>query len=559
MLNAIDRQTLKGFDAYGLRDALDRLEKDRFVARVWQHDPDLWKQGDSGHAAVIKNRLGWLGVPEMMEGCVEDLTSFADGVRAEGIKHIVLLGMGGSSLCPIVLRETFGVRQGFPDLVVLDSTSPAAIEEVESKVDLAKTLFVDASKSGTTLESHCFAECFFAKASANMGSPAAAASHFASITDPGTPLEATARRRGYRRVFSNPADIGGRYSALSYFGLVPGAVAGVDIAALLDRASRMAQACAAGVAAHRHPAVMLGAALALAALRGSRDKITFFSSPQISTIGMWLEQLIAESTGKESKGLVPVADEPIGAASAYGNDRVFVSLKCGDDSAQEALCKALSEAGHPVVRIHLRDAVDLGEEFFRWEFATATAGALLGIDAFDEPNVKESKDNTGRILAQGVKPNASAVKPDDDKAFAAHFALAGRADYIALQAFVRPSRHRTHVLQRARAALRDATRAATTLGYGPRFLHSTGQLHKGGPNTGVFVQFVGREGPPLAIPGEPFDFGTLIAAQGLGDLQSLHDHGRRVLSVDLGDDIDSGLEAFAQSVERIAPGLETSN
>jgi glucose-6-phosphate isomerase len=559
MLNAIDRQALKGFDAYGLRDALDRFEKDRFVARVWQHDPDLWKSGDSDHAAVIKNRLGWLGVPDLMEGCVEDLTSFADGVRADGIKHIVLLGMGGSSLCPIVLRETFGVRQGFPDLVVLDSTSPAAIEEVESKIDVAKTLFVDASKSGTTLESHCFAEYFFAKASANMGSPAAAASHFACITDPGTPLEATARRRGYRRVFSNPADIGGRYSALSYFGLVPGAVAGVDIAVLLDRALRMAQACAAGVAANRHPAVMLGAALALAAQRGGRDKITFFSSPQVSTIGMWLEQLIAESTGKESKGLVPVADEPVGAANAYGNDRVFVSLKCGDDSAQEALCNALSEIGHPVVRIHLRDAIDLGEEFFRWEFATATAGALLGIDAFDEPNVKESKDNTSRILAQGVKPDSSAVKPDDEKALAAHLALVRRADYIALQAFVRPSRHRTHVLQRARAALRDATRAATTLGYGPRFLHSTGQLHKGGPNTGVFVQFVGREGPPLAIPGEPFDFGTLIAAQGLGDLQSLHDHGRRVLSIDLGDDIDSGLEAFAQTVERIAPGLELSN
>ena len=554
-MNAIDRLRLAGFEPYHTADVLDRFEAERFVARVWQHDPDLWKPGDPEHAKVIKNRLGWLAVVDMMEGCVDDLASFAEGVRAEGIGHVVLMGMGGSSLCPIVLRETFGVRTGFPELVVLDSTSPVAVREVESKIDVAKTLFIDASKSGATLESHSFAEYFLAQAAAKMGSVASAAAHFACITDPGTMLETTARERGYRRVFSNPPDIGGRYSALSYFGLVPGAVAGVDVAALLERASRMAQACAAGVKADRHPAVALGVALAQAAFRGGRDKITFLASPQIATVGMWLEQLIAESTGKEGKGLIPIADEPPGSSSVYGDDRVFVSLKCGDDSAHEALCRSLEDAGHPVVRIHLRDALDLGEEFFRWEFATATAGALLGIDAFDEPNVKESKDNTNRILAHGVKADPASLLPADEKALAAHFAQVRRGDYIALQAFVHPTPARTHALQHARQTLRDATRAATTLGYGPRFLHSTGQLHKGGPNTGLYVQLVGREGGALQIPGEPFDFGTLIAAQALGDLQSLRDHGRRVISVDLGDDVDVGLAAFARTIDRLAPHL----
>jgi hypothetical protein len=304
--------------------------------------------------------------------------------------------------------------------------------------------------------------------------------------------------------------------------------------------------------------VSLGAALAQAALRGSRDKVTFFASPQIATVGMWLEQLIAESTGKEGKGLVPVADEPAGSVAAYGSDRVFVSLKAGDDSANEALCHALSEAGHPIVRIHLRDAVDLGEEFFRWEFATAIACALLGIDAFDEPNVKESKDNTNRILEQGAPPDPGAIQPDDEKAIAAHISSMQRTGYIALQAFVHPTKTRTHSLQRARGALRDATRVATTLGYGPRFLHSTGQLHKGGPNVGAFIQFVGREGGALAIPGEPFDFSTLIAAQGLGDLKSLRDHGRRVIAIDLGDDIDGGMSEFARTAEKLAPTLRAT-
>ena len=551
MLNAIDRLDLRGFDGFGLASTLDTLEAERFVARLWQHDPSLWKKDDPQAAAVVKNRLGWLTVADVMEDAVEDLAAFADGIRADGLAHVVLMGMGGSSLCPIVLRETFGVRAGYPELIVLDSTSPAAVAAVQARIDVAKTLFIDASKSGSTLESHCFSEFFFAAAAAKLGSQTAAARNFACITDAGTPLEAAGRERGYRRVFVNPGDIGGRYSALSYFGLVPGAAAGVDVADIVKLACRMASACAPGVAAKRNPGASLGAALAVAAMRAKRDKITFFVSPAIATLGMWLEQLIAESTGKEGKGLIPIAGEPSGETRAYGQDRVFVSIRCGDDRSHEPLCASLEAAGHPMVRIALRDADDLGEEFFRWEFATATAGALLGINAFDEPNVKESKDNTNRLLAAGKLPASDAVAAGDAATIADHVRTARQGDYIALQAFVRETSERTSELQRARARLRDVTGNATTLGYGPRFLHSTGQLHKGGPNTGVVIQLVGREGTPLAIPGEPFDFATLIAAQGLGDLQSLRDHGRRVLSVDLGDDIDAGLAAFARSVETL--------
>jgi transaldolase/glucose-6-phosphate isomerase len=552
MLESVDRLRLAGFERLEVRAELEKLERNRFVDRMWRHDPDLWKPGDPAHAAVISNRLGWLAVPETMADQLVDLTEFADEVRGDGIRHVVLMGMGGSSLCPIVLRETFGVNPGYPELVVLDSTSPAAIASVEARIDVTKTLFIEASKSGTTLESRCFAEYFFEKAGAAMGSASAAARNFACITDPGTQLETTGRQRGYRRVFSNPPDIGGRYSALSFFGLVPGAVAGVDVKGLLDRARAMAAACAGNVPAARHPGAILGAALAQAALRAGRDKITFFASGRIATIGMWLEQLIAESTGKEGHGLVPIAGELPGVAGAYGSDRVFISLACGGDTTHDAACRALEAAGHPVVRIDLDDPLDVGAEFFRWEFATSVAGSVIGIDPFDEPNVKESKDNTNRILGEGVRADASAIRPDDAAALSAHVATVRPGDYIALQAFVNPTAARTSALDRARRVLRDATKSATTLGYGPRFLHSTGQLHKGGPNTGVYVQLVGREGGDIAIPGQPFGFATFIAAQGLGDLQSLRDHGRRAISVDLGDDVEGGIATFVQTIENIA-------
>ncbi|MDQ6781226.1 MAG: hypothetical protein M3Z37_08780, partial [Candidatus Eremiobacteraeota bacterium] len=525
---------------------------------LWQHDPSVWSVGsDPAVAAIIKNRLGWLTVAERMGGSLDELIKFADDVRHENFSHVVLLGMGGSSLCPIVLRQTFGKRKGFPELHVLDSTVPEAIARLEKSIDLPHTLFIEASKSGTTLESRSFGEYFFTKAVAAAGGDAArAAVQFVYITDPGTPLAQLGEQRGVRHVFLNPPDIGGRYSALSYFGIVPAALAGYDVAGLLRRAQLMLAACAAGVKAVEHPAVSLGVALAQSALRHGRDKVTLLTSPRIASLGLWLEQLIAESTGKLGKGLIPVADEPLGDPGAYGADRVFVFLQLSGDESFNGRREALEKAGHPVVQITLRDELDLGEEFFCWEFATATIGALLDIDPFDEPNVKESKDNTDRILAARTDGDApAALSPSDGKGIASAFAAVKQGDYIALAAFIAETPQRTEMLQHLRAMLRDASKAATTLGYGPRFLHSTGQLHKGGPNTGFFVQLIGGDTLTLPIPDQPFDFATLKDAQALGDLQSLQAHGRRVIRIDLGADIDAGLASLRRTLTDLATRL----
>jgi transaldolase/glucose-6-phosphate isomerase len=552
--SAIDRLQMSGMDAAEQAQTLQALDAQRFVARVWQRDPDLWKKGDPEHAAIIRDRLGWLTSPDLMYHRTEELEAFADGLREDGIAHVLVMGMGGSSLCPIVLRETFGVRKGYPELLVLDSTVPATIKAIEAKIDLTKTVFIESSKSGTTLEPRAFSEYFFEKASAALGGPDKAAARFACITDPGTPLETLARAKGFRSIFLNPEDIGGRYSALTYFGLVPAAAAGVDVNGLLDRARCMVQACASGVAAADHPGVRLGAALATLAQKHGRDKVTVLASPGIATFGLWLEQLIAESLGKEGRGLIPVAGEPPGDPGAYGADRVFVHMRLGDDRTLDARGEALSAAGHPVIRIRLRDALDLGEEFFRWEFATATVGAFLGVDAFDQPNVQESKDNTNRILASGGFVT-QAVAPGDEGALRDLLRQCKTGDYIALMAFIDETPARDEMFDDIRATLRDATRAATTFGYGPRFLHSTGQLHKGGPNTGLFIQLVSRSTEDLPIPGQRFGFSMLINAQAAGDYQSLLQHGRRVLSIDLGSDIDAGLAALRRAIAKIAAAL----
>lgn len=551
--DGIGRRTFVNLDPTELGQTLDRLDAERFVQRVWQHDPDLWRPGDVKAAAIIRNRLGWLTVVETMQGCLADLHEFAQGVRRDGFTHAVLMGMGGSSLCPLVLRETFGITPGYPELHVLDSTVPEVIAALEERIDLRHTLFIEASKSGTTLESRSFGEYFFAKVSDALGGAAAAARHFVYITDPGTPLAALGKERNVRRVFANPPDIGGRYSALSYFGLVPAAIAGYDVAALLDRAHGMMQACAAGVPARDNPGVTLGVALAQAAIHHGRDKVTLWASQPISTIGLWLEQLIAESTGKDGEGLVPVSGEPLGPPEVYGDDRIFAFLTLPGDEDARAAREALVAAGHPVVCLTLRDPRDLAEEFFCWEFATVTAGALLHLDAFDEPNVQESKDNTNRILAGGDGTGGvRAVAPSDEAALGAFIGQLRPKDYFVLGAFIGPAPQRDAALTAMRVAVRDATKNATTLGYGPRFLHSTGQLHKGGPNTCVVLQIVGRDRIRLPIPGQPFDFGTLKDAQALGDYQSLVAHGRRVLRVDLGDDIDGGLEALQRTLGAVA-------
>lgn len=546
---------------------LERLEDDKSLDRLWQRDPSLWKT-EPGEQRIIKHSLGWLSVARDMLGSVSEVTSFVDQARRSGFTHAVVLGMGGSSLCPDVCRATFGTAPGYLELHVLDSTVPASVGRMEQSVDLARTLFLVSSKSGGTVEPLSFFKYFHERVRAAKGDRAS--ENFVAITDPGTSLEKLATEKSFRRIFHGHPKIGGRYSALSNFGMVPAALAGIDVRAMLERAERMAAACRRAVP--ENPGLTLGVALAEAA-RASRDKVTFVISPGIETLADWAEQLIAESTGKEGKGLVPVAGEELADPTAYGNDRIFVYLRLvpqtpdsayADDQVHQKL-HALERAGHPVVMIEVPDKLDLGAEFFRWEVATATAGALLGINAFDQPNVQESKDNTNRLLAefrsQGRLPEATPLfEASGVRLYARLSRRASRSlreylssflgqarpgDYVALLAYVDSSPEHAALLSRIRLRVRDRLRLATTLGYGPRFLHSTGQLHKGGPNTGVFVQITAEDFQDLAIPSEPYSFSTLKRAQALGDLESLQTKGRRVIRLHLSEDSKEGLTHLA--------------
>jgi glucose-6-phosphate isomerase len=492
---------------------LASFEQDAVIRRIWQKDFTVWRDDPT----EISDRLGWLTVQDAMRDHVAELQAFASRCVTDGMTHAVLAGMGGSSLAPEVLRGTMGVSAGMLDLVVLDTTHPDQILAVERKLPLDRTLFVMASKSGTTTETLSHFAYFWEKVPDG--------SRFMAITDAGTPLEKLATERRFRRTFLNPSDIGGRYSALSYFGLVPGALIGADLEGLLDRATAMAQACGPHVPATNNPGARVGAFIGEAALAG-QDKLTLVLDDQVRSFGYWVEQLIAESTGKDGKGIVPVEGEDLGEPGVYGPDRVFVGI--GGEYVEKAL-QPIRDAGHPVIHLWLEDAIELGREFFRWEFATAVAGAVLGINPFDQPNVQEAKDATKRLLAQGdlpdpgyddLTPLVQQVKP---------------GDYLAIQAYLPRNQETERRLHAARIRLRDRLNVATTLGFGPRFLHSTGQLHKGGPNTGVFIQVVEPPDEDAPIPGEPYTFGTLIAAQALGDLQSLRAHGRRVGRVRLAD------------------------
>ena len=516
------------------------------VERIWKRDPDLWKPGDPAHAAVIRNRLGWLDSPATMQGQVADLTAFAGDVRAAGFTAAVLLGMGGSSLCPEVLRTSFGSTAGFPVLHVLDTTDPQAVAALQQRLDLPHTLFIVASKSGSTLEtlSH-LAHFWQAVATAGVAEPGR---NFVAITDPRSPLQQMAVDRRFRRVFENPADIGGRYSALSFFGLVPAAVMGLDVALLLERAMAMRASCAVGTPLRLNCGLTLGGALSQEQAQG-RDKVTILAPPRIAAFSLWAEQLIAESTGKEGCGLIPVGGEPIGDPAVYAGDRLFVALRLGAEAGDlDREVERLVGAGLPVVVLELRDVHDLAAEFFRWEFATAVAAVPLGIDPFDEPNVKESKDNTRTVLAgfeatgtlSEEKPSASsdglrlyggAAGASVRDALLDHLGQVRPGDYVATMAYIDPTARNDAALAELRTAIRDAHRVATTVGFGPRFLHSTGQLHKGGPNTGVYLQLTADDRVTIDIPGQSFGFGTLIAAQAEGDLRSLRSHGRRVIRI----------------------------
>jgi len=543
---------------------LKDLDKQKVVPRVWKKDPTVWKD-DPEHEKIIGNALGWLKVAETMQPHVAELVAFADEIRKAEFEYAVVLGMGGSSLCPEVLARTFSKKDGYPQLYVLDSTVPTAIRHLEQKINIGKTLFIVSSKSGDTTEPQMFQRYFHDRVKRVKGDMAG--ENFIAITDPGTQLIKDAAHYRFRRVFLNMPDIGGRYSALSYFGMVPFAAMGGDVKTLLERALQAEHACVGPVGVSENPGARLGAILGSLAKAG-RNKLTFVTPAPLDALGLWIEQLIAESTGKEGKGIVPVAGEPLGSPDVYSDDRIFAfihtqSSKTGDIDAKLA---ALEAAGHPVLRHTLHDPLDLGEEFFLWEFATAIAGALLTIDPFDQPNVQESKDNTKRLLGEYVQNGSLAqqkliiaeesMRVFGDEAtrdllrrsgssmqeiFTAHLSRIKPGDYFAVTQYIEELNNYEGLLQQVRIAVRDEKKVATTSGYGPRFLHSTGQLHKGGPDTGVFLQITSEDINDIEIPGEKFTFGVLKQAQASGDFESLAARGRRAIRVDLGRDVEKGL------------------
>lgn len=510
------RERLAGL-AQNIRASIDDLAFRGTPRRIWSRDHTFWQDDP----AEVADRLGWLDCPSDIDEKVAALDEFVAGVRESGLTHAVVLGMGGSSLFPEVLAETFPPREGFLTLRVLDTTDPAAILRLGMQVPLHQTLFIASSKSGSTLETSCHLAYFWEQTGG-------AADRFCVVTDPGSELAAAGSERRFRKVWLADPHIGGRYSALSWFGLVPAALLGVDVAELLHRAGHLAAAAAMCVPAPDNPGVRLGAALGAAAKAG-RDKLTLALPEGVATFGLWLEQLIAESTGKRGTGIVPVAGEPLGAPEVYGEDRLFVGL--GSHPALDEL----AGAGHPVVELPFGGPYDLGGEVFRWEFATAVAGAVLGINPFDQPNVAEAKAATNRVLADGL-PNIETV------ALQTLLDQVRPGDYLSIQAYIDPESPALPQIEAARVALRDRYRVATTVGLGPRFLHSTGQLHKGGPPTGVFVQIVGGDGEEVPIPGRKFGFSRLKQAQAAGDLETLRAHGLRAGRVDL-DELLSAADA----------------
>ncbi len=521
------------------------------VRRLWGRDASLWTGRDES------KWLGWLGVTEDQLAHRQRFDEIVRDVKAGGFTDILLLGMGGSSLCPEVLALSFGFR----NMHVLDSTDPAQIRAIESKIDLKKTLFIVSSKSGSTLEPNIFKQYFFEKSGRD-------GSRFYAITDPGSKMQQVAESDQFRKIFFGEPSIGGRYSALSNFGMVPAAAMGIDAPKFLDQADTMALACSACVSVEKNPGVLLGILLGTQAKAG-RDKLTIIASPGIFDLGAWLEQLVAESTGKDGKGIIPVDREPLGPPEVYGKDRLFAYLRLenGADVEQDRAVDALESAGHAVIRIAVKDVYELGQEFFRWEIATAVAGSIIGINAFNQPDVEASKAATRRLTDEyektGSLPKESpAFEEDGIKVFGktsgktlvdalrGHFESVKAGDYFALLAYVQMSAEHEKPLQAIRKRVRDTKRVATCLGFGPRFLHSTGQAYKGGPNTGVFLQITADDAHDLAVPGQKYTFGVVKAAQARGDLEVLMERGRRALRLHLGADVNAGLQKVAQAVER---------
>jgi glucose-6-phosphate isomerase len=517
-------------------ERVKRAQSEHVAQRVWRKDESLW--GGPG-VPEIGNRLGWLTISDpMLDGAVE-LNAFAEEVRSEGFTDVALLGMGGSSLGPEVIRRSYGHIDGWPRLHVLDSTHPGAVVALERELDLGKTLFVVSSKSGGTVETLSHMKHFYERTGANGG-------QFVAVTDPGSSLVEVAKERGFRRVFENDPDIGGRYSVLSYFGLVPAVLAGVSIEALLHRAQVAEQNCTSYDLSQSNSGLWLGIVMGELALQG-RDKATFIVSDPISSFGLWAEQLVAESTGKHGKGILPVAEEPLGDPDVYGDDRVFAYLRSTEEADPDVDAKvdALAKAGHPVITMAVHGPSDLGRIFFFAEFAVAVAGWVLGINPFDQPNVQEAKDNTNKVLAMAEPPDLPEADEDAVRAF---LGRAAPPHYVAIMGYVPPAEEFDAAVAELRTTIRDATKATTTFGYGPRFLHSTGQLHKGGPPTGLFLQLVHDPPEDVEVPGEDYTFGKLIRAQADGDLLTLRDHGLPAERVRLEGDPAAALRGLTERV-----------
>ncbi len=558
--------------AAAVKSAADDWRANGKVRRLWQRDASLWSGTDEA------NWMGWLSITEEQLAQHENLRKLAEDAKRAGLSDALVLGMGGSSLCPEVLAMTYGKIAGSPQLHVLDSTDPAQIKWFEERIAIGKTLFIVSSKSGSTLEPNIFKQYFFERVKQVVGADQAG-SRFIAVTDPGSKLQKAAESDRFRHIFPGVPSIGGRYSALSNFGMVPSAIMGMDTKKFLERTEEMVQACASTVPVEENPGVILGLILGSAANAG-RDKVTIIASPAIFDLGAWLEQLLAESTGKEGKGIIPVDRESIGAPEIYGNDRVFayLRLESAPDAQQDSKVDALEKAGHPVVRIGIGDTYDLGQEFFRWEIATAVAGSILRINPFNQPDVEASKSATKNLTSEyeksGSLPSEKPVLEDkgvklftdeknanelaklagSDKSLVgylkAHFSRIKAGDYFALLGYIQMSEAHEQALQKVRHAVRDKKLVATCLGFGPRFLHSTGQAYKGGPNSGVFLQLTCDDAKDLAVPGQRYTFGIVKAAQARGDFQVLTERGRRALRVHLGPDLDAGLHTLEAAVKQ---------
>jgi glucose-6-phosphate isomerase len=567
------------FELGGYSDAmehgLEAIQEQDIFKRLWKHDHTVWKSEPD----EITNRLGWLQVPTEMKEVVPELTRFTDDIREGGYQYVVLLGMGGSSLAPDVFQKTFGIADRYPELFVLDSTDPGAILNLLEKIDITKTIFIVSTKSGSTVETLSLFKFMYTKIADALGVDRAGM-HFAAVTDPGSDLEKLAIRVRFRRIFLNNPDIGGRYSALSYFGLVPAALIGIDIDALLDRALSVARANGEDADVDAIPAAKLGVALGELAKIG-RDKLTFIISPEVESFGDWVEQLLAESTGKEGKGILPVVGEKLAASQTYGDDRVFVRLHLKEDDSLAKAFESLIEAGHPVIEIVLGDAYDIGGQFFLWEMATAVAGQRLGINPFDQPNVESAKVKAREMMAayqeqgqlpaeaplfevDGIKvyatasgfnfPTPAKERPSLKEIFNDFLGTADPGAYFTLQAYLPDTTETYQTLSVLRHRLRDRTGFATTLGFGPRFLHSTGQMHKGDGGNGLFIQITSEKSDDLAIPNEAGEdessvsFDVLIEAQVLGDRQALQEEGRKVIRFHLAGDVQDGIQKLTDAL-----------